>query len=257
MKAMMTTFRFARLRALARLRPDVFGVTVVLTSCNRYELLGTTLSSFFQYNAFPIRKIIIVEDGPGVPDAVRGKFRSKPIEWLTTGQRVGQIAAIDYAYSRVKTPYIFHLEDDWQFFNRCFIEKSMHILRQDPNCLQVWLRALDDTNGHPVEPEVFAEHGVRWRKLSLNYRDGNWNGFSLNPGLRRLADYIKTGGFGRLARFNFQDPWNSEIRIGKFFRDKGYYAVILCDQDGKGYVRHTGDDHHILPPASGPEGVER
>ena len=37
-------------------------ITVVLTSCNRPKELTPTLISFFKYNTYPIKKIIIIDD---------------------------------------------------------------------------------------------------------------------------------------------------------------------------------------------------
>ena len=85
-------------------------VTGVLTSCDRHDLLERTLDSFFATNTFPLRELIIVEDGDTVPHHLRRKYASN-VQWLSTGRRVGQIAAIDYAYSRVQTRYIFHAVD--------------------------------------------------------------------------------------------------------------------------------------------------
>jgi hypothetical protein len=124
-------------------------ITAVLTSCRRYDLLEETLNSFFTMNSTPLEKLIVVEDGPGIPQEVRDKFNGWPIEWISTGRRVGQIAAIDYAYSRVKTPYIFHMEDDWLFYRSGFLVKSLIVLETNPKCLQVWIRALDDTINQP------------------------------------------------------------------------------------------------------------
>ena len=36
-------------------------VTLVITSCGRFDLLKETLDSFFEYNTYPIKKIIITE----------------------------------------------------------------------------------------------------------------------------------------------------------------------------------------------------
>lgn len=232
----------------ARTNPVRYAVTGVVTSCGRHELLERMLSSFFEYNSFPIERVIIVEDGHYAADGLVRKCDSDQLEWIATGQRIGQIVAIDYAYSRVTTPYIFHMEDDWEFYESGFIEKSMQILRLESKCLQVWLRALNDTNGHPCESQVYSRLGISWQRLVQDYQKRKWHGFSFNPGLRRLADYIETGGYGHLTEFDFNDPWKSEMAIGKFYRDRGYFAVILSDQNGNGYVRHTGIDHHTAPP---------
>jgi hypothetical protein len=229
----------------AAIRP---GVTAVLTSCNRHHLLDTTLSSFFANNTYPLEQIIVVEDGAQIANGLQNKYKSKPMLWLSTGRRVGQIAAIDYAYSRVKTPYIFHLEDDWEFYQRGFIERSMKILQRHRKCLQVWIRSLTDTNGHPVEPRIRTVKGIRWQKLTFDYL-GVWHGFSFNPGLRRLADYVAIGGYGSRAQFDFRYTNKSEVAIGRFYKDKGFFAAILSEPL-EGCVRHIGAGQHVGVPES-------
>ena len=118
-------------------------VTVVVTSCGRQDLLEITLDSFLRHNSFPIEEIIVVEDGDGANNNIlMQKYSQHPFRWLATGRRVGQIAAIDVAYEAVRTEYIFHCEDDWEFYAPGFVEKSMAILTQNQCILQVWLCAL-------------------------------------------------------------------------------------------------------------------
>jgi len=38
-------------------------VTVVLTACNRADLLEKTLDSFFEMNTYPLKRFIIIDDG--------------------------------------------------------------------------------------------------------------------------------------------------------------------------------------------------
>src|SRR5579863_4692646 len=91
--------------------------TVVLTSCGRQDLLGRTINTFLQFNTAPLERFIVIEDGPGERNAgLRRTFSSDLFLWLATGDRVGQIQAVDEAYRRVRTPYIFHCEDDWEFY---------------------------------------------------------------------------------------------------------------------------------------------
>lgn len=231
-------------------RPDKWfalgsSVTGVLTSCNRYDLLKRTLDSFFATNTLALRELIVVEDGGTVPANLQRRYPGK-IQWLSTGRRVGQIAAIDYAYSRVQTPYIFHLEDDWEFYCAGFIEQSMAILERHPKCLQVWIRALDDTNGHPVLSRLYRVNYVHWRKMAFDY--GTWHGFSFNPGLRRMKDYVAIGGYGRCCSFDFRKSLQSEAAISVWYKNHGYFAAILCSGDVSGYIRHIGWDSHVGPP---------
>lgn len=123
-------------------------ITVVVTSCNRHDLLERTLVSFRKFNTDPgVARILVVEDGDGDPSEVCNRLDATLIR---TGGRVGQIAAIDRAYEMVRTPFIFHLEDDWEFYRSGLMERSRGVLNVDPSTVCVWLRAWNDTNGHPL-----------------------------------------------------------------------------------------------------------
>lgn len=225
-------------------------ITAVLTSCRRYDLLNRTLESFFRTNTAPLDAFIVVEDGAEIPDDVRSIHAGRDITWIAAGRRVGQIAAIDYAYSRVRTPYVFHLEDDWEFYRTGYIEKSLLLLEAHPKCLQVYLRALNDTQKHPVLPHPFVTEGVEWRRMAYNHiLMGEWHGFSFNPGLRRLADYVSIGGYGVHTRFDQAQPGLSESAISKLYRKRDFFAAILSEGEGKGYVRHIGKGRHVGPDA--------
>ncbi len=230
-------------------------VTAVITSCGRYDLLRQTLDSFLLYNKFPIKQMIVVEDGGEIPDIIKSSYIEHPMLWLSTGKRVGQIAAIDYAYSRVKTEYIFHCEDDWEFYRPGFIEKSLVLLRAHQKCLQVWIRGFHDTQYHPVEEMLFCEGDVLWKNMAPDF-DLNgemWHGFSFNPGLRRMADYVAIGGYGKYTKYDFLIPWRSENVIGKLYRSMEFHAEILADDDGAGYVRHLGRGRRVAPPVLDPQ----
>jgi hypothetical protein len=227
-------------------------VTCVVTSCGRHDLLQDTLESFFQYNTYPLRRMIVVEDGAPIPRRTRQLFANYDlIKWISTGENVGQIAAIDYAYSRVNTPYIFHLEDDWLFYRESFIEQSMKILVDHPKCLNVWIRALNDTNGHPIVDCPYISDGVPWRRLAFGYW-GVWHGFTFNPSLRRLSDYTSINGYGIHVRgINDHRRFACEEAISKLYRGLDYYAAIIADRGGAGFVRHIGGGRSLAMLKSG------
>ena len=174
------------------------------------------------------------------------RFRDYRITWIGTQRNVGQIRAIDLGYSLVETQAIFHLEDDWEFYAPGFIEKSAAILSADRSCLQIWLRALDDTNGHPLDPGVDRVGGVDVRRLTFGYL-GEWHGFSFNPGLRRTADYRRLGDFRRHTQFARREHGAPEMIISTLYRDLGMHAAILADNDGRGYVHHIGEGRSLRP----------
>jgi hypothetical protein len=211
---------------------DQHDVTVVITSCGRYDLLEKTLQSFRRYNTYPyLKEIIVVEDGEGNPIEICKNHGAKLVR---VGSRMGQSHAIDFAYSHVNTEYIFHCEDDWEFYNSGFIEKSLNILKYDLSCICVWIRSWEDTNGHPL---VFRSKCERFGVLSFGY--GEWHGFTWNPSLRRLSDYLRIGHFSK--EYN-KERTLREPDVGQIYYELGYRAVIL---DKPGYVRHIGWDRHI------------
>lgn len=224
-------------------------VTCVLTSSNRHDLLIQTINSFWKFNRYPLAKFIVVEDGPPIPDTIKSLIiNADQIKWIDTGRRVGQTAAIDYAYSRVRTPYIFHIEDDWEFYQSGFIEDSLPILQSQPKCLQVWIRSLTDTNGHAVLEKVHYSQEIAWRRMALSYKTewGEWHGFSWNPGLRRLRDYQSIQGYGIHGRFRpGSERLKSEQVISRIYRSRDFFAAILATHQGAGYVRHIGGNRTV------------
>jgi hypothetical protein len=193
-------------------------------------------------NTYPISQFIVVEDGECISADLASKYQSEGIEWISTGKRVGQIAAIDYAYSRVRYPYIFHLEDDWYFYREAFIEPSIEVLQNDFRCLQVWIRSTDDTNGHPINDDVCNTNGVQWKRMMYDYL-GVYHGFSFNPGLRRMSDYVAIGGYGIWSHAARDKGVHYEEMIGIEYRRRDYYAAILDVPNG--YVRHLGEERRV------------
>ncbi|MGJ1484633.1 hypothetical protein [Sphingobacterium multivorum] len=213
-------------------------ITFCLATCEREDLLFNTLQSFKEYNSYNISKYIIIDDTGGKFN--KDKYSNAQrivggnLTWIHNDKRQGQIESIDKMYSIVKTPYIFHCEDDWEFFKPFFIHKSMEILNKNLFCIQVWLREFYDTNGHPL---IF-EDGI-W-KMQFNYLKV-WHGFSFNPGLRRLRDYKFLQKYSHFSKFNSANPKRSEYIIGNVYKNMGYYAAILDE----GFVRHSGKNRHV------------
>lgn len=209
-------------------------VTLVITSCNRYDLLDITLQSILKHNTYPIKEYIVIEDGVMNSNLQQIMTKYPNITWIIAGERLGQLKCIDLAYSKIETEYIFHCEDDWEFYRDGFIEVSMDYLVNNPNIIQLWLRERYDTNGHPIEPGT--------NLLALNYENGNWNGFSFNPGLKRLSDYKKIGSYKTVVEnYDQLTGVHGESNIGKQYRDIGYRAAIV----EQGYVRHIGWNRRV------------
>jgi hypothetical protein len=218
--------------------PDI---TVVITSCNRHDLLDRTLTSFFANDTGErIARILVGEDGSSDPGQVCRKFGA---DYFMTGRRIGQMRLIDEAYGRVTTPYIFHLEDDWEFYRPGFIEKSYRILEANPKIIVVQLRPWNVT-----ERLTWIAPDASWAHVDPA-PETLWHGFSLQPALRRLADFKLLGSFASQKLTLGVVPLIPaaglpyEAQASDFYFRRGFFAAIL---DRPGYVRHTGDERHVL-----------
>lgn len=203
----------------------VIGVTVVLTSCNRFDLLEATLRSFFKYNTYPVEKILIIEDSGDKQglERVLSKFQYDSFDVIVNPQQLGQQKSIDKAYSQVTTKYIFHCEDDWDFLRKGFIEDSLTLMEAFPKLITVWGRSVHDYPADFFADQVQAYQGIRYREVRKEI-------FTLNPSLKRLNDYHLMGNF---EKYN---PGQFEREISDFYADLGYTAFILEEP----YTNHLG-----------------
>jgi hypothetical protein len=195
--------------------------SLVITSCGRPELLQKTWASFTAHAEQGPRQTIIIDDG----DMPRPDWLPRHnTVWINNGVQRGQIFSIDKAYEQVTQPYIFHLEDDWQFVESGFLEKSFEILEQDPSVISVMVR----NDQHPID-----------------YAKG-WGHFSFNPGLRRLSDYRRLGSYGRHTGYGPNDL-DAELRLSKLHRDLGFRL-----ESSPKHCFHIGDTQHVTRSTAQP-----
>ena len=81
-------------------------VSVVLTSCNRMDLLRRTIESFNAMNTYPIEEFIIVEDSANKEMHKILCDLYPDYTLLLNGVNMGLIDSIDRAYSLVKLSLI-------------------------------------------------------------------------------------------------------------------------------------------------------
>lgn len=212
-------------------------ITGVVTSCGRHGLLQATLTSLAQNLDVPFERTIIIEDGPTPrPDWLGANSHNLghplrklgPITWIQNGDRKGQVYSIDTAYEQVRTPYIYHCEDDWQFIGPVNITESQDILERFPNVLHI---LHGDYNAHP------SEHceGLPCRTKITDWR--GWGGFSWNPGLRRRLDYEAIGSYGRFSGYG-TTGLGPELAISQFYAAQGFRVAVLPTIS----VQHLGDN---------------
>ena len=209
-------------------------VTFVLTSCGRVELLNKTLESFFKFNDYKLEKMYLVEDSfnQNVYSEIKKKW-GKKLTLCLNEKKKGQIKSIIETYNLVKTPFIFHCEDDWVYTRKNFIQDCLQIMNSDKKIIQVWLESKESAS----RLDIF-EYGELQKIGKIGFRrvfckEGwEWGYFSFRPGIKRLYDYNLIGGY---------DKFKNELDIGVEYKRRGYYTVII----EKPAVIDIGDDHHV------------
>jgi hypothetical protein len=215
------------------------GVTFVLTSCGRFDLLERTLRSFLARNTHPVARWIITEDsGDERVHDVLAELGPR-FQVFLNREKLGQVRSVDLAYAAVETPFIFHCEDDWVFTRSGFIEESLALLKAHPaisavlargigerdrreldlSGLDEWVRSAPSARCHAVPPEAHR----------------SWYGFSFNPGLRRTADMRAAGSFAKLGH---------ERQASIHFKRRGMSVAMLTP----GACRHIGDNRRVEDP---------
>lgn len=202
-------------------------VTVILTACGRHDLLKRTVESFCKNNTYPISKIVIRDDSgikPSVELLMNMEFnidKSIKIYILNDARKIGQLKSIDMLMEHVDTEYVMHLEDDWEFYHKGFVEKAIDILNEHRDIVQVWFRPKKDGFRHNLLPlRHFTKNKTPFKLIE---KTNHMTGFTWNPHLRRLDDY----------KIPFSEI-GKEYLIGKYYQN--YRTAILEE----GYCRHIG-----------------
>jgi hypothetical protein len=74
---------------------------------------------------------------------------------------------------------------------------------------------------------------------------GTWHGFSWNPALRRRREYDLLGSFTSLDPNGLKQTWEVESAASEFYQKRAFFAAILADNNGMGYVRHLGGGRRV------------
>ena len=230
-------------------------VTLVITSCNRPDLLEKTLQSFVSFNTYSIKSCIIIDDSGnvGCNDKILELYNCLlNIKCIYNKTNIGQLKSIDKVYSYVTTKYIFHCEEDWNFTKLEFIEKSMNIFKNYPDekIFTIWLRAHHCTSLHPIIKDDL-KRGFYLMDKEFSYMDKGerytWCGVTFNPGLRKTTDMYKVHPFSNKCKVTIKNgksfPSHGEYTTNRNFAELGFYGVILDDPTG--HVEHIGFNNHI------------
>lgn len=214
-------------------------VTVTITSCGRYDLLKRTLDSFLKTNTYPVSEILVSEDSEdqSMKNKILAEYHDK-ITLIFNEKNLGLLGSLDNLFSKVKTKYIFHIEDDWEFDdnNHKYIQESKDILENNSNINQVWIRS--DAPKEWFDKNILSINNTKFSLVNEHHLD-LWSGFSFNPGLRRTKDYetLFPNGF-KHHHIKELPIVHSEYACNHHVNKFGYRAAILLNT----CCRHIGDN---------------
>lgn len=111
-------------------------VTFTITTCKRLDLFEKTINSFLNC-CLDLNKIdhwLCVDDNSSEDDKKRMQllYPFFTFRWKSLTEK-GHPQSMNIIRDTVKTEYVFHVEDDWQFFNpRSYISECMDVLDSNP-----------------------------------------------------------------------------------------------------------------------------
>jgi len=214
--------------------PDT--VTICLTSCGRLDLLKRSLGSFEAFN--PGGALIISEDSadPAMRDAIDRDFPRAQLLWEP--ERRGLMRSIDRMYAQVKTPYIFHTEDDWLFDAPVDWAAAIRLLETRAEVSNISVRAFDEIKPKYRARSDRAEVGEAVFQVMRLDAHPEFFGWSSGPGLMRRQTYLAHAPFARMLH----DQVSAAIK-----REGGREAYAL-----PGVARHIGQERNVTDPTTPP-----
>lgn len=205
-------------------------ITTFVLSCNRLDVLDKTLTSFLNTKEYTT-KMVIVDDSaePGVFETLVEKYGSF-CDVICFPTNRSQWWAMDFMVSYCDTPYIFYLEDDWEFLESGYLEKSKQILEKYRNIgtVDISWRTFEEEGIDSYEKELIDDMFYYKKPWKITDYHLCWYGWIGSPNLKRRDDLIL---LGRVEK------WHNEWNIDRRFRGLGFRAVFL---KGK-YLQHLGD----------------
>jgi hypothetical protein len=228
-------------------------ITMTVTSCRRYNLLERTIKSFFDccLDADYIEKIILVDDNSDPDDLYKInlllKSTNKPYILIHKSEQLkGHTESLNILYDLVKTDFMLHCEDDWEFrIKDNFITKAFNIMATDNSIKQFLFRTNSDlmATGQITEITKDGIEYIKYNYVGQHARNKKnapaWSGWCLNPALWKFSD-IKT-----LGKF-VPDKSNFEYDHSRKFWKNGfkvaYFPKNICEHIGEGNSSYKLND---------------
>ena len=219
-------------------------ITLTITSCKRFDLFSKTINSFIACckDSYLIDEWYCIDDNSSNEDRTKMqklypffKFYFKKID------EKGHPKSMNMIKNITKTPFLFHMEDDWMFFEkRNYITECLEVLEQKENIKQClinknYAETADDVDILGGQFKT-TQSGLRYyvhdfcqteeQKTSFNNKYGcgkncnYWPHFSFRPSL------IKTDIFDTIGKFN-ENTGHFEMEYSYRFSNANFESAFL------------------------------
>lgn len=205
---------------------DTSDISLCLTIGKRPKALEATLTSLFAHVQF--EHILAINDFGDLKTS-RVFLDMCPHGHLLPYHNLGHHRAIDALYGAVKTPYIFHCEDDWRFDAPVLLDHARNLLEAKAWVSSVCVRALDDFLSEADTHKITPLDSPYQDYARLDGIHDQWYGYSFNPHLTRRTLWQTHGPFARFKK---------ERHLSRYLRQAGF-AMAYAQQ---GSCWHIGFD---------------
>lgn len=228
-------------------------ITFTITTCKRYDLFSQTMNSFINCctDIDKISRWICVDDNSSEEDRKKMQEKYPFFEfYFKTPEEKGHPRSMNILQKMVKTPYVFHMEDDWTFFiQKPYLQNCLDILSENPEFGQCLInrnyaelpehiryvgghhQTTDENKRyilHEHAPTVEAQQKF-YEKYGHKDNCAYWPHFSFRPSLLKTSVWKQLGPFDEnVAHF--------EMVYARNYAQKKLQSVFL---EGV-YCKHTG-----------------
>ena len=209
-------------------------ITLCITIGGRPDLLRRTLESLL--SKINVSAVIAINDFRDEPsNAIFREFCPDGL-LINLEHHVGHHKAVDAMYAHVKTPYLFHCEDDWLFDEVPKLSDAIELLAGTENISTVCFRKISDFDllaaqeGKVTKQSFGALHYFRLDRIHEQ-----WHGYTFNPHLTKTWLWRDIGGFAK---------YKKERHISRWLRSKGSYVAYI----DPGACHHLGEFDSVSNP---------
>lgn len=227
-------------------------VTITMTSCKRLDLFKKTVYSFLNccQDLYLINEWIVVDDNSSNEDRTVMKTIFPFIKFIfKTTEEKGHAKSMNILRECVKTPYVFHMEDDWIFYRKeKYLDKCIEVLQENINhgqclinreygersqCFDIYSTESKTTEMQKIR--YYTHYFLKDKELS-EFNEKNktkncvyWPHYSLRPGMMKTSVWRDVGPYNENSN-------HFEMEYGYRYISKGYETCFLDNM----YSWHTG-----------------